>query len=473
MIFGKLHDEIFRPLSGANRHIVEKVLKRLWKLYGDEENPESDALPRRVVLEEIHQVLIIEGDLAVPSDEEQNVVYRTPATAAEYIYRRLLECGWLEIEEDGYNSNVILKPESGMLLESLLNIEAQEKKSYGQTVLAIYNHLETVVNKPEERGSLFFEAIAKTREFTSHLRNITYSLKEIQERLAAIKDPRAVLANFFEEFVEAILIADYKTLNSADNPFRFRGQILEKLRYIEYLDSVSVPLNAMYQDHYGVSEEEAQMRFLRDVRYIRKIFESVDQRLSRIDSYRFRLESRVGETVKMMGRTMPGMANRLLDVMQHLATTIPDESEGLLIPSPPRIPMTKGLSPFSLRAPRGRKEQPAPQILKIRAVDPFSQERNRLIREFMKKRAFEPMRVMRYIDAQMQGKTVMTASEFRIDSVDDLLSFLLIGQLSRMRGIGQLRAKKYIVRKKQTTIKTEWVACRDFTVERPIDAVRS
>ena len=473
MIFGKLPDDIFRPLSGANRYIVEKVLKRLHAIYGDEENPESDALSRRVVLDEIHQILVLEGDLALRSDEDQEVVYDSPATATEYIYRRLIDCGWLETEEDGYNVSIIPNPNASMLLDALLNIETLEKKSYGRTVLAVFNHLEAVVDNPKERGDLFFEAISQTREFTSHLRNITYSLKEVQERLAAIKDPRMVLANFFDEFVENILIADYKTLNSADNPFRFRGKILDKLRNIEYLDYVSDPLLELYQQHFKLTKEESHLRLHRDLRYIRRVFKGVDQRLNRIDNFRFHLESRVGETVKMMGRTMPGIANRLVDIMQNLGKQFHDDIELPSIPAPPRVQTFKGISPFSLRNPRGRKEQPTPQVLKPRIIDPRAKERKRLIREYMKKRAFEPMRVMRYIDEQMQDRSVIDAADFQISSVEDLISFLLIGQLARMRGLGQMRAKNYTVRKKQNTFVNEWLSCRDFTVERPLNAFRS
>jgi hypothetical protein len=95
MIFGKLPDEIFRPLAGQNRHVFEKVLKQINRIFGDEENPESDALRRDSVLTEIHQVLIAEEHLAL-MDEDINPgeVYSTPSSAAEYIYRRLLTTGW-------------------------------------------------------------------------------------------------------------------------------------------------------------------------------------------------------------------------------------------------------------------------------------------------------------------------------------------------------------------------------------------
>jgi hypothetical protein len=170
---------------------------------------------------------------------------------------------------------------------------------------------------------------------------------------------------------------------------------------------------------------------------------------------------------------MPGVSNRLADLLSVLGQKFVENPSDDDPPLPSRMQSINTISTFSLRAPRGRKEKPTAQVLKPKINDPQSKELKRLMREFMKKRAFEPMRVMSYIDRQMKDKTVMPAADFAVESVDDLISFLLIGQLSRMTGVGQVRAKKYVVRRKPGMIETEWVTCHDFTIERPLDAVRS
>lgn len=469
LMFGKLPEDIFRPLSGANRHIFEKVLKQINRIFGDEENPESDALRRDSVLTEIHQILIAEEHLAL-MDEDTNSgeIYSTPSSAAEYIYRRLLATGWLEIEEEGYHSYITPNPNATMLLESLLQIEHSEKKSYGLVVVSILSHIETAINQPKDRGLVFLNAVSATREFSSHLRGILFSLKEVQDLLIKTKDPKEILANFFEEFVEGILIADYKTLNSADNPFRFRGRIIDLLRQAEILPDIREPLVEHYKDHYQIDEEDALFRLRRDIEYIIKIFKGVDERLNKIDSFCARLQNRVDETVRFIDRTMPGTSNRIADLLHNLGEHL-DSTDGQDLPAPPRTHQLKLFSPFSIYNPHGKKEKPSVQVLRSRALSPEAIERKNIIREYMKKRAFEPMRVVRYLDKQMDKRTVMHASEFSIESVDDLISFLLIRHLPRMHGKGQFSAKAYSVQRKKAQIETEWVTCSDFVVQRRTD----
>ncbi|MDD2558060.1 MAG: DUF5716 family protein [Desulfuromonadaceae bacterium] len=473
MIFGKLPDEIFRPLAGPNRHVFEKVLKQINRIFGDEENPESDALRRDSVLTEIHQILISEEHLALTDeDSTSEEIYNTPSSAAEYIYRRLLATGWLEIEEEGYHSFITPNPYATLLLEALLHIESSEKKSYGLVVVSILSHIETAIKQPQERGMVFLNAVSATREFSAHLRGILFSLKEVQDLLIKTKDPKEILANFFAEFVEGILIADYKTLNSADNPFRFRGRIIELLRQAEMLPEIKQHLIEHYKEHYQIDAENAAYRLQRDIEYIIKIFKGIDGRLNKIDSFCARLQNRVDETVRFIDRTMPGASNRIADLLRNLGEHLDDtedQAEGQNIPAPPRTHQLKLFSPFSIYPPHGRKEKPSAQVLRSRALSPEAIARKNIIRAYMKKRAFEPMRVVRYLDTQMGGRTVMHAAEFSIESVDDLISFLLIRHLPRMHGKGQFSANAFSVQRKKTRIETEWVACSDFVVQRRLD----
>ncbi|GAB6084048.1 DUF5716 family protein [Desulfuromonas carbonis] len=467
MLFGKLPNEIFRPLSGPNRHIIEKVLKQLHVLFFDDENPATDSPRRDIVLDRIHQVLIMEDQLLLLDEEDQGgAIYNTPAAAADYILRRLVNTGWLEWEEDGYNTNVTPNPNATLLLEALIDIERREKKSYGRVVLSILGHIEQALNHPKDRGLVFLDAVAQTREFSSHLRGILYSLKEVQDLLAKIKDPREVLANFFEEFVERILVADYKTLNSADNPFRFRQRILQHLQFMEYSDIHITTLVGHYQDHYNIDGDEASIRLKRDMEFIMRIFRSVDRRLEKIDSFCFRLENRVAETVRFIDRTMPGISQRMIDLLRTLGENLNEHED---LPTPVRANLQQTVSQFSIYSPHGRKEKPTVQVLRSRELSPEARKKKEIVREYMKRRAYEPLRVVNYLDQQMGDRTVMSAAEFSIQTVEDLISFLLIRRLPRMLGKGQVRAKEFHIQRRPEQIETEWATIPNFTVERRLN----
>ena len=463
MLFGKLPDEIFRPLSGTNRNLFEKVLKHLHRLFFDEDNPESDAPRKDLVLSDIHQVLVMEDDLSLTDDEEGGIL-STPAQATDYIFRRLIKAGWLELEEDGYNTNVIFNPNASLLLESLLSIEQREKQSYGRVVTSILVHLSAAVDRPKEQGIVFLDAVAKTREFSNHLRGILYSLKEVQDKLVAIKDPKKVLSGFFELFVDSILIADYKTLNSEDNPFRYRSDIREKLKQAIHQEHIKKQLVAHYEEHYALPSLEAEMRFIRDADFIDKVFRSVDRRLDGIDSFRFRLEGRVAETVRFIDRTAPGTSTRLRNIIESLGN-IPDEDDRSL-PPPAQLIQHYGLSPFSIRAPRGKKEKPKPLVLRNNEMSEEDKRQDQIIRDYMQRRAQDPIRVVKYLDRQMGSRTIISAQELVVESVEDLISFLLIRQLHELKGVGEEKARAFHVIREEELVETEWVICDNFIVER-------
>ena len=469
MLFGKLPDDIFRPLSGSNRHIIEKVLKQLHSLFFDDDNPDSDAPRRDVVLDRIHQVLIMEDHLALLDEEgHTGEIYNTPATAADYIYRRLIATGWLETEEDGYNTNITPNPNATLLLEALIDIERREKKSYGRVVLSILSHIEAAVNDPKDRGIVFLDAVSQTREFSNHLRGILYSLKEVQDLLARTKDPRDVLANFFEEFVERILIADYKTLNSADNPFRFRGKIIQNLQFVEHFPKTFSALSEHYKEHYAISEEEAGQRLKRDIEFISRTFRTVERRLEKIDSFCFRLESRVAETVRFIDRTMPGISKRIADLLGKLGERLSDNGGVEFLP-PDRAHQLRLVSPFSLYSPHGKKEKPTVQVLRTRELSPEARLQKEIVREYMKRRAYDPIRVVNYLNRQMAERTVMSATDFEIEAVDELISFLLIRRLPQMKGKSMTLAHAFIVHRQKELIQTEWGTFSNFIVERRLD----
>lgn len=464
MLFGKLPDDIFRPLSGSNRFIFEKVLKHLYGVFFDDDHPDHDAPLRSVVIQEIHSVLLMEESINLV-DEEGNSILDTPATAANYLYQRLIKTGWLDTESEGFKTYVIPNQSASMLLEALIDIEHREKKSYGRVVLSILTHIEATIQDPRRNGLVFLEAVAQTREFSNHLRGILYSLKEVQDYLAGMDDPKEALKEFFTLFVDGILIADYQTLNSTDNPFRFRSQILGLLTEIEYDKALFNEISRQYREYFVLSEEDSVLRLKRDLAYIAREFHAVDKRLARIDLFCRRLQNRMKETVRFMDRSMPGISNRLAAMITSIEKSIPNGYEPI-VPAPSRMNFIANASAFSLRNLPRKREKPSVQVLRQNRLTDEEMEKKRVIREYLKKREMEPMRVIKYLEKQMAVRLVMSAAEFSIESVEDLICFLLIRQLPRMQRKMRVESKLFNITTNPDSVETEWIICPDFTVER-------
>ena len=147
MLFNKLPQDLFVPLSGKNRQIYQKVLTELADLFFDEDLIEP-FIAKDLVRSTIEDTVVLIG-LRVweQEDEDPEDDYQPPRSTAEYanrIYRRLVSTGWLEEEQQIYKSYVLMAPANSFLLRSLVSIARMEKRSYGGAVLNVLSSLEVI-----------------------------------------------------------------------------------------------------------------------------------------------------------------------------------------------------------------------------------------------------------------------------------------------------------------------------------------
>lgn len=318
MLFRHLPDEIFQALSGSNRALIEAVLNDLADVFYDHaEDPIKD---KSTIIESIEDTLHKLDTLAWHDDQKEP--FDSPKTIHDYalrIYHRLVNTGWLVEEQELYRVSVLMTPQISMLLRSLVEISRHGKRNYGATVLSILSNLESVAKHPVERGVTLRQSAEASRDFSAHLNQILLGIRSLQRELFASRDPKAIVAGFFDLFVEGILIADYKTIKTSNNPFRFRRQILELTQ--EFLSNPETmgQVAQCYVDQQLITMAEAQAMVEKDCRDIIQTFSNIEQRLERIDEYRYRLEKRAADTARYMDSSRPGMANKVAGIITDVA----------------------------------------------------------------------------------------------------------------------------------------------------------
>jgi len=471
MLFSKLPDDIFKPLAGPNRHIYQDVLLALYPVFFDE-NEAEDFFPRKdAVLDEMEETLGRLGRLQWVAenseDPEEMEPFPSVPRCADYIYARLLKTGWLEEDQEGYNKSVVMPPIVSALLSSLIDISHNQKKSYGGTVLGILVQIEAAISNPEEMGQLFIEAFDNTRKFNSHLTSIIYGLKDIQTQITASRAPREILATFFDDFVTNILIADYKTLQSENNPFRFRTRILQHLRTLQGSWDTAVGIARHYEERYALPEAAARLRLMDHIQYLLRSFELVNKRLAKIDQFRARLEERVAETVRYLDKTSPGIRTRIAAVLEgigNLSETAPDRLER--IPSPHGLLQHPILAPGSVRVSARRRQPVSAQILRESAVSDQVVARSRALIAYMARRRITSEKVVAFIERQLAGKDMVTAEEMTIETVEDYMAFTHIKRLSTLGKKGNADAARYLITPTSEPCANRWLESRGFIIQR-------
>ena len=462
MLFNKLPDDIFQPLSGQNRQVYQSVLLELADLFFDEDLIDP-FVPRDLVRSSIENAVVRMGVRrweAEAGDEEE-----LPRSTAEYtnrIYRRLVQTGWLEEEQKVYRTYVLLSPAISHLLRSLVSIAKLEKRSYGGAVLNVLSSLESAVNDPEGRGITLAEAAQTAADFSAHLTDMMLGLRELKINLTASNNPQEIVRGFFDRFVEQILVSDYKTLKTRNNPFRFRRQILAMLRDLQFDPLRLQQLAEHYQQQLDVSYDVAEAQVHQHINRIIRIFDSVDQRLAAIDDFRYQLEKRVADTVRYMDKTTPGMAARLSRLISGLSKV-----EEHCIPPVTTLDEVCFLSPASVRSPVRRRVEATPRIITQKEIDPRVLELRQLFKEWKERREVNVDRIETYLESQLAGREQLKATDFRIDSVEEYICFSYLRHMNSLGKKARGMRNRYRIQFEDHYVNvSNMVECRGFTIHR-------
>ncbi len=457
MLFKYLPDEIFQALAGSNRQLIERVLIDLADVFYD--YAEDPIKEKSTIVESIEDSLH-KMDM-VSWQEDHKDAFDSPKTIHEYalrIYHRLVNTGWLVEEQELYHISVLMSPQISMLLKSLVEISQHGKRNYGATVLSILSNLESVSNHPAERGVTLNQSAAACRDFSAHLNQILLGIRGLQRELFASKDPKAIVAGFFDLFVDGILIADYKTLKTSNNPFRFRRKILELAQ--DFLSDAEMfrKISTCYADQQVISFDAAQGMVENDCLTIIQTFSNIEQRLERIDEYRYRLEKRAADTARYMDSSRPGMANKIAGIIGEAV-------------SKTQLPVLKNVigcrivGMESAAAPMKRREPPLPRVITPAVVPQSALSVRDANRRFHEARQVTVAKLQSYAQRQLGQNKEKHILEFTIESVEDFVCF------DHLRYVGSLGVNAKQIEEEFDVIFTDkyvdvhdFIECREFVV---------
>ncbi|MBB3998539.1 Wadjet anti-phage system protein JetA family protein [Aureimonas pseudogalii] len=457
-LFDVLPPDLFRPLAAASKQLYAELLLHLHRtafaLAGE-------APSRSEVVGEIEAFLTgFETGGEPAADDELPDVTRPEDRPSAY-YARLIETGWLVEHRERYVRRVDLDPDAAGLLHLLSQIERGETRTYGGAVLGVLAALESAASQPLERSESLQNAARESADFMAHMRTVSVSLRQAEDRILRQPTLREVFRHFFEDFVERHLIRDFKTLHTKDNPFRFRSGIVRQAVAMAEDAALVAALGAAYaREGRAPDAGEGEARVRGELAEIERVFEAAASHLDAIDGTVARIERRIVNAARYMDRIANPSQALIAEALRVVAGFEGDEVPVATALLPRILP----LGPVHIPAPRRERAPIEPTILHDTEPDPAVVLYARAKEEYVRRTRVTAPVLAAFLERALGAGSQVRGRDIGVVTVDDFVAFQRLRELPSIFG-GAL-AKPYEIVLLPERCSNDWISCQDFLIRR-------
>jgi hypothetical protein len=455
-LFRHLSDDAFLIFGGSNRKLYEECLVRIYNRYfvGPLSFPTQaevvheiyDALRDNPGLWTDEETLYALPDLVsknrrrvrklkpqVPSGSDFGGGTKKAASMADlalqrarHIYVRLVRCGWLEEERFGLRVTVDMPMGPMLLLETLSSLRAGVSTRLGGVVTQIRASLVSLRERPSDSALALRQSREDSERFARSLRAILSSLKTIQKSIMGSKSRAERLETIFDDFIGQLVLKDFSSLYTVNDPLRHRGEILNLIQDLSFDRPALEAIGAVYHENgLAVSPQEGALDAEGDLIAIEQIFSQIGEMCDRIDSFRKQLEQRLRNTVSYAERGRNGFAERAQELLYRVDRLLDRDRADAM------DPLVEGvLQPiFSPWADHLQAQPREPrEAVKTSEIRPRLKNRAMQIYKAMREAYADrvnpkPEAVRRFLEKQVPPFGRTEARWIKIDSVDDFIAF--------------------------------------------------
>lgn len=459
-LFDVLPSELFKPLASPSRHFYADLLlflhERTFSLA-------AEAPRRSEILREMSDFQAKwEAANGNPALEGAEGPATAPEDRARTAYQRLLDTGWLIEHKDRYIRLVDLDPDASGLLHVLSEIERGESRTYGGAVVGVLSALESAAMHPSERSENVRNALRGARDFMAHMRMVSVSLRKVEERIVRQDTLREIFRHFFEDFVQRHLIADFKTLHTKDNPFRFRAAIIRQAQSMAGNPLTVFALGEAYwREGRASNTTTGEQAVQADLSAVAAIFEGTEAHLAAIDATAARIERRIMNTARYMDRAGRSTSARITAAMK--ATKAAKEPpDGIAVPSP----LLSGFRPIGpSHIPMPRRVRPPVETASLRevrrdkALDAFMAAKT----EYARRTRVTPQLMIDFVSRMLSGAESVRGSDMNVATVDDFIVFQRLRELPSI--FDGAVARRYELQFLPERLSNGWIECQDFMIK--------
>jgi Family of unknown function (DUF5716) len=461
-LFGYLPETLFKPLSGPKKHVYARLLMRLYeRVYSARilETPLREEVVKQIEIGLSEFGIGSMGDLTEGDPEED----QTTSQAHYLAYYRLRDTGWLTDETEKWRTYVDMNPDAFMVLGAITDFGNSRVRVAG-AVVDVKNNLEAAFREPETMAQGLANAHETATRFARNMRRILAGMREIEDRILGNPNAAAILRTFFHDFVDGLLIADYKQLKTSNNPYRHRrtiaalaGDMLADAGLVGKISRAYIEQGVMAA---GATVVTAEERVIVELGKIKSVFEDVGPFMDKIEDFRDRLERRIRTTVHYMDVMGEGSAERIVQLIEQLSKIGSDEVEIRLRSPDVGLPITS----LALYTPPPPKAPPERTRFKVPKQDPFLRAYVQATTEFDRMVRVTDQKLLEFARRQMQGRDRVSSGEIEIESIPDLFAYRALPNLA---AVGRsVRLGEFTITIEEGRTANDWIDVTAFRIER-------
>ena len=466
LLFERLPDRLFAPLSSANRHRYWALLCRLHeKRFGpDAPLPPSQGFSVREIVQDIEDELLTQDIW----ETEEGYSPETPINIrALQVFHRFEEAGWLRMEKFGVEKRVTMRPTVNQFLTVLVSFAETGPIFLSGKIRSIDLNIHQVVEGKAE-GDTLSETAEQARHLLEHVRNTGTNIRDIMEALSAETTTAEYVRRFFSDYIEQVFIGDYRELRTKEHPLSRRQQIIRAVEEISASEAHRARLITWYEmKRCAGDRHKAEILFEKD---IHRLLE-----LNRIDEYLDRLDDEIRRANR---RALAYLDYRLRSlrpvdhlVKQAIAIALSGNLPAVTDPFPPG----EMISGDRLAEPRKTTDRAPPSSLRRQRPSDAQVARSHIMLRAREARSMTPPKLAEFVVGRLAGAEQASSDSLALTSIADVRAYQALAGLGlamssesrRLQLSAMAMAKGFRVALAGTTEpEGALIAGRPFTIER-------
>ncbi len=414
LLFERLPDGLFKPLSSANRHKYWALLCHLHeKRFGPNAPlPPSRGFSSREIIQDIEDEILTQNAWELEDSETPETPINIRAIG---VFNRFLDSGWFRKERHGVDHRVTMAPAVSQFLTVLVLFAETGPVFVSGKIRSIDFNIQQII-QGNAGGDTLSETADQARNLLEHVRNTGTNIRDIMEALGTEATTAHYVRRFFGEYIERVFIGDYRELRTKEHPLSRRAQILRALDEIHSSDEHRERLVSWYQAKRCAGDRRKAEEF-----FEKDIYRIGD--LKRIDEYLDRLD----DEIRRANRRALAFLDYRLRSLRPIDHMIKDAITAALAGKLPELgnpfPAGEMISSERLAEPRKIVERPAPSSLRRQVPSDEERARAELTRRARERRSMSPLKLTRYVAQKLGEDEQITSGELDLKSVEDVRAY--------------------------------------------------